>query len=273
MGGFDGGNDTLGPCQILKSVHSFVVGDGYIFSPADVMQMGMFGADTGVVKTCGDGVNRRDLTVGVLTEVTLHTVEDAHAAGGNGGGGLKGVDAPSGGFAADETDILILNEMVERADSVGATAHAGDHRVGELAFFLQHLLFDLLGDHRLKITDHGGEGVGTHDGADAVVGVMDPAGPFDHGLIHRVLQSSGAAGDGDDLRTQQTHPVHVQRLPDGVLFAHEHHTFHIHQCRCGGGCHTVLTGTGLGNEAGLAHLLGKERLTQHIVDLVGAGVV
>ncbi len=37
--------------------------------------------------------------------------------------------------------------------------------------------------------------------------------------------------------------------------------------------HTVLTGTGLGDEPGLAHPLGEKRLTDDVVDLVRTGVV
>ena len=41
----------------------------------------------------------------------------------------------------------------------------------------------------------------------------------------------------------------------------------------GGGGHAVLAGAGLGDEAGLAHPLGEQRLAEHVVDLVRAGVV
>ena len=35
----------------------------------------------------------------------------------------------------------------------------------------------------------------------------------------------------------------------------------------------MLAGAGLGDDAGLAHALGQHRLTDRVVDLVGAGVV
>ena len=69
------------------------------------------------------------------------------------------------------------------------------------------------------------------------------------------------------------HAVHVERLTNGVLLAHEHDAFHAHQRRRGRGSHAVLTRTGLGDQAGLAHLLGQQRLSQHVVYLVRAGVV
>ena len=59
----------------------------------------------------------------------------------------------------------------------------------------------------------------------------------------------------------------------GVLLAHEDHALHAHQRRGGGGRHAVLAGAGLGDQAGFAHLFREQRLTEHVVDLVSAGVV
>ena len=71
----------------------------------------------------------------------------------------------------------------------------------------------------------------------------------------------------------QFHPVDVQRLSAGVFFSHEHHAGHVHQRRGRGRSDTVLSGAGLGNQAGFAHLLCQKRLSQDIVDLMRARVV
>ena len=62
-------------------------------------------------------------------------------------------------------------------------------------------------------------------------------------------------------------------LSVAVLLSHENDAFHAHERRGGGGGYAVLTGTGLGNQAGLAHFLGEQSLSEHVVDLVRAGVV
>ena len=105
------------------------------------------------------------------------------------------------------------------------------------------------------------------------MGVLDAGGPRPECGGDRVLQRAGPLVHGHDLRAQQPHPVHVQRLPLRVLPAHVDHALHAHQRRGGGGGHAVLPRAGLGDQAGLAHLLRQQRLTEHIVDLVGAGVV
>ena len=200
-------------------------------------------------------------------------MEDSQPAGGDGGGGLRGVHPPSGGLTADEADGGIPNKVVKASDGVGTAPHAGQHRVGQAALPLQHLRLDLPGDHRLEIPDDGGKGVGPHAGAQAVVGVLDLGGPGPHGLGHRVLQGGRPGGDGDHLGPQQPHPVDVEGLAAGVLLPHVDHARHPQQGRCGGGGHPVLAGAGLGDEAGFAHLLGQQGLAQDVVDLVGPGVV
>lgn len=59
----------------------FVVRHRNVLCAADVVQVSVLRADTGVIQTGGDGVNRSDLAVFVLAEIALHTVENAQTAG------------------------------------------------------------------------------------------------------------------------------------------------------------------------------------------------
>ena len=70
------------------------------------------------------------------------------------------------------------------------------------------------------------------------------------------------------LCTEQLHAVDIERLTLGVLLTHEDFALHAEQCSGGSGCHAVLTCTGLRDDTGLAHTLGKQGLTEYIVDLV-----
>ena len=110
--------------------------------------------------------------------------------------------------------------------------------------------------------------MGPHDGTDNVVGVVDTVGPLPHGLVDRILENSGSGFDTVHLGSQELHPVDVQGLPPGVLLSHEDLALESEVCgECGGG-HTVLTGTGLGDDTGLPHLLRQETLSDDVVDLV-----
>ena len=61
----------------------------------------MLGADAGVIKTGGYGINRSNLAVFILQEVALHAVEDAQLAVSHGCGVLGIVYAQACSLYAD----------------------------------------------------------------------------------------------------------------------------------------------------------------------------
>jgi len=233
----------------------------------------MLRSHPGIVEPRRDGVHGRYLPVLVLAEIGLHAVEYAEATGVDGRRGLERVYALAGGLAAHQLHLLVLDEIVERPDGVAASADAGDEHVRDPALLLDGLLPDLLAYHGLEVPDDRRERVRAHDGSQAVVGVVYARGPLAHALRHRVLEGAGPGLDTADLRPHEPHAVNVERLALHVLHAHVHDALEPHEgrrCRC---CDTVLPRSGLGDEAGLAHLLREQRLPEDVVDLMGAGVV
>ena len=200
-------------------------------------------------------------------------MKNAKLAGVDRCSGFKGIDAPACRFTANEPHGGIVNEMIKAAHGIGTAAYTGNHCIRQPALLLQELRFGLPGDHRLEIPDNGRKRMRPHNGTKTVMGVIDPGCPFPHGLGDRILQRRRAAGHRHHLCPQQLHSVHIQRLPPGILLPHEYHTLHVHQGSSCSSCHTMLSGTGLGDEPGLSHLLCQQSLPQHIVDLVGAGMV
>jgi len=92
-------------------------------------------------------------------------------------------------------------------------------------------------------------------------------------IVHRVLQSAGAAGHGVDLGAEQLHAEHVRLLPLDVGSAHVDGAGQAEQRADGGGGDAVLPSAGLGDDAGPAHAPGQQDLAHAVVDLVTAGVV
>jgi hypothetical protein len=78
---------------------------------------------------------------------------------------------------------------------------------------------------------------------------------------------------GSHLGAEQPHAEHVERLAGHVDLAHVDDALHAEQRGGRGAGDAVLAGTGLGEQTPLAHPLGEQRLTEHVVDLVRAGVV
>ena len=102
----------FGARQVLEGVYRFVVGNGDIFCPADIVEPCVLRADAGIVQPCGNGVDRGDLAVLILAEVGLHAVENTlRGRCCYGGGSLNGVDTPSRCLAADQPHSLVLDEI------------------------------------------------------------------------------------------------------------------------------------------------------------------
>ena len=105
------------------------------------------------------------------------------------------------------------------------------------------------------------------------MGVVNTGSPLAHSLGNRVLQCSSTARYGYYGRSEKAHTVDVQRLTLGVLLAHEHDALHAEQSRRSSSCNSVLTCACLRNEAGLAHFLREQSLSEDVVYLVRARVI
>ena len=92
-------------------------------------------------------------------------------------------------------------------------------------------------------------------------------------LVHGVLEGARAGLHRHDLGAQHVHAEDVGLLPLDVDRAHVDDAFKPVARAEGGGGDAVLAGAGLGDDALLAHAAGEQDLAEHVVHLVGAGVV
>lgn len=176
-------------------------------------------------------------------------------------------------FGAVDLDAGVVQERMEQTDGVAAAAHAGADRIRQAAVVFQHLRTRFAADDGVEIAHHARIRIRAGDGADDVEGVLHVADPVAHRFIQRVLERGRARGDRDDLGPEQLHAVDVDLLPFDVGRAHVDHAFQAQPRRDGGTGHAMLAGAGLGDDAGLAHAAGQQRLADGVVDLVRAGVV
>ena len=213
------------------------------------------------------------LAVVVLQHEGPHAVQHPDRAGRDGRRVPAGLHPVAAGLEAVQPDLGVVEEVGEDAQRVRAAADAGGHRVGQPAVAVQQLGPGLGADHPLELPHQHRERVRTGHGADQVVGVVDRGDPVPHRVVHRVLERLGAGLDGDHLGAEQPHPGHVERLPLGVHLAHVDRAVEPEQGGRGRRGHPVLAGAGLRDHPGLAHPAGQQRLAEHVVDLVRAGVV
>ena len=113
----------------------------------------------------------------------------------------------------------------------------------------------------------------TGGGAEDVVGRLDARDPVAVGLVDGVLEGARAGRDRNHLGSEEAHARNVQRLPLSVDLAHVHGAVEAEQRRGGGGGDAVLAGSRLGDDTGLPEALGQQRLTEHVVDLMGTCMV
>ncbi|CAB4553384.1 unannotated protein [freshwater metagenome] len=103
--------------------------------------------------------------------------------------------------------------------------------------------------------------------------VLNRAHPIAHGLIYGIFERATARDCRRDLCAEQAHTKHVEFLAGNVYLAHVDEALHVHQCSRSRSSHTVLAGSGFCNESCLAHPLGQQCLTQHVIDFVRARMV
>ena len=101
----------------------------------------MLGSDARIIEPRRDRVALEDLTVVVLEQVRAVAVQHAGLAAVHGRGvAVRHVEAVAAGFDAVDLHALVVEEGMEEADGVRAAADAGDERIGEAPFALDHLL-------------------------------------------------------------------------------------------------------------------------------------
>src|SRR5207248_1478138 len=205
-------------------------------------------------------------------QVAHRAVQHADRAGGHRGAVLAAGDPAAAWLDADDADPAVGDERVEQPDGVAAAAHAGDDDVRQPAEYAPGLSPRLFSDHGVEVAHHHGIGMRAERRAEQIVRGADVGDPVAQRLVHRVLQRLAPRLHRDDLGPEQPHPEDVERLALDVLRAHVHRALEPEQRGGGGRGHAVLAGAGLGDHTRLLHAHGEQRLAEHVVDLVGAGV-
>src|SRR5712692_4820099 len=265
-------HDAFEPRAELECGDRVFVADCDIVDALEIAEEGVLGSNARVVQTGGHRVRRQHLPVAVLQQVRERTVQHAWAPADERGRVLAGLDPRPGRLHADQRHVLVVEEGGEDADGVRTPTDARDHDVGQLAVDGQVLLAGLVADDTLQVADHFRVWVRTDHRTDDVVGRAYVRHPVPYGFRGRVLERLRSASHLFDLSAQQLHAADVHRLAAHVLGAHVNRAREAEASGDGGDGDAVLARTGLGDDALLAHLDGEQRLSDRVVELVGAGM-
>ena len=182
---------------IQKARKRLVVGRAEILRAAGVAQVGVLGADAGVVEPGGDRMCVRDLAVVLGEDRRAGAVQDSWRP------------EPSDAAPAASTPTSApprRDEPVEDPDRVRAAADARDHGIGQPSLGAEHLPARLAADDRLKFGDHSGYGAGPKHAPTGSVSsrVRDPVADRFAG---RVLQRPRPEVHPPHLRAEQAHAL------------------------------------------------------------------
>ena len=239
--------------------------DRRVLGAADGVQVGVLGPDARVVEPGRDRLGLLDLAVLVLHQVAAHAVDDAGDAAPDGGAAGR-LDADEPGVGVDERRRTARwrwsrrrrrrRRRRGRRRSARGTARGPRRRSP--------------GGTRAPST---GTGAGPSpsrgsSSVDSTVATQSRSASLTASLSVR-LPLSTASTSAPSRRMRNT----LSSWRCDVDGAHVHLALEAHQRRRGGRGDAVLAGAGLGDEPRLAHPLGEQRLAEHVVDLVRAGVV
>ena len=109
--------------------------------------------------------------------------------------------------------------------------------------------------------------------SDQIEGIFGLGAPSHEGLIHGVLERLITAFRWDDGSTEHPHTLDIDMLALYIDGPHIYVALHAHEVAGRGGRYSMLTGTFLGDDPMLTHLLGQKDLTEGIIDLVCSRVI
>src|SRR3990172_8771801 len=185
----------------------------------------------------------------------------------------SGFQSVAGRFDTVHSDRVIVDKRIKQTDGVRSTTDASDHGVRQSAFEFHDLPAHFTPDHRLKIAHDARIGMRAGDSAENIKRAVDVGDPIAERLVDGVLQRLRAGVDRHDLGAEQLHAIDVDRLARDIFRSHIYNALHAEARRDGRGGDAVLAGTGLGDDAALAHVAREQGLADGVVDFVRAGVV
>ena len=267
-------NDALHAGELVTGVDGLIVLNGEHMAPARCGKVGVHRADARIVETGTDGKGFLYLSVLGLHHEGACSVDDAFCAAVHGGSGIIGIYSVSGSLSQIYLHAVIINVVVDGSGSVASATHAGDEVIRIVAAnLLLKLPFQFFRDYALHLGNNVWIWVRTHGRTYDIEGILWVAAPVAYGLRAGIAQRHVAGAHRVHLGSQHLHTLYVGMLALHIGGTHENLTLHVHQGAYRSGSHTVLSGSGFGNDAGLAHLLGHENLTDGVVDFVCTGMV
>ena len=184
-----------------------------------------------------------------------------------------GLNAFSCSLDSDKFNARFIYEISEHSYGIGSAAHTSHNHIGQPAFCFHMLFLSLPADDGLEFLDHLGIGIRAYGRADYVKCVFRCLSPGSDRLVGSVFQGIASGFNRYYRGSQHLHSHHIQCLTFNIFLAHIYRAFHVKKRCAGCCCHAVLACAGLGYDLLFAHALGKQDLSDNVVDLMCAGMI
>ncbi len=186
----------------------------------------------------------------------------------------SGVDAAAARFGKHYAHAAVVDIVIHRTGSVGASANARHETVGIVtSLLLLQLPLYFFRYYALHACHYVGIRMRSHCRADDIKRVRRMTAPVAYSLRTGIAKRHVSCRHRMHLRTEHAHAFHIGVLPLHIGLAHKHLALHTHQRTHRGCCHPVLSGTRLRYYTTLAHLARQQYLPYGIVYLVRTGMV
>ena len=272
MRAFERGNDAFEAREAEKRFDRFFVADLRGLFASRFVPVGMFRSDGRIVQAARRGVDRRGIAVRVLEHERVEAVHHAFRSEGERAGVVAELGASAERFHAVDFH-RVVREPVEKSRGVRAAAHAGADVVRKLARHFDELFPRLDADDALELAHHQRERMRPDDRADAVNRVHGIGEIRFERRVHRFLQRSRAARDGDDFRAEHLHAHHVRVFFPDVRLAHVDFHGNAEVGARRRQRDAVLPRARFRDELFLAEVFREQRFAHAVVEFVRARVV
>ena len=270
----DGRDDTLHASQLITSIDSLIVLDGEHMASASCGKVGVHRTDAWVIQSRTDGKGFLDLSIVGLHHKGTSTMDDSLCTTVHRGSSIVGVDAMTSSLSEINLYAVIVDIMIDGTCSITSTTHTSDEIVRIItSYLLLQLPFQFLTDDALHLSHNVWVRMRSHGGTYDIEGILWMAAPVTDCLGTSITQSHVTCANRIHLGAQHLHALHVGMLALHVGSTHEDFALHVHQCTNGSSGNTMLSGTCLGDDTSLAHLLRHQNLTDGIVNLVRTRMV
>ena len=214
-----------------------------------------------------------DLAVFVLQQIRAIAVQHARTSADQRRRVTARLDTVAGRFDADQLHGFVFDIRIKDAHRVRTAANARDHRVRLAAGQFGHLHLAFVADHALEVAHHHRVRMRSRHRADDVERVFDVGHPVAHGFVQRVFQRREPDSTGTTVAPSSFMRYTFAACRRTSSDAHVDHAFHAETRGDGRRGDAVLAGAGFRDHARLAHACREQRLADHVVDLVRAGVI